>query len=307
MEGSAVKREAMDALIRRVAALEGREWPDSQAETWQHVWEVTGVDNGTCTVRCRYDNDNLIETAELTGVVYDADNAPAVGDIGLLVRLGSGALFFFSKPRKVLVYTPKYARCLQEHGSASYVLYEQEYSSGSWSTIKDTLGVWKFEVPILLCEGERGLVTFEDEYWSQIMFDRSTGEGTARDIRAAGKFCVLLEDFNINTITRAGLEALTSADSQYLWWASSGATPTTDLDAWWKGLGVGDPSANYNVWHAYSETYDKVYGAALFSNDGWNTYVGTPDETAIRRLMLAGDPLEAVVRASVLAGSDTER
>ena len=61
------------------------------------VVEVTAVDTGagTCTVKRRFDNDQLIDATERSGIVYDTE--PSVGDIGIIGKLGSGAPFFFER------------------------------------------------------------------------------------------------------------------------------------------------------------------------------------------------------------------
>jgi len=73
------------------------------------LFRVTAVDTeaGTCTVQRPYDLESLAEGTEITGVLYDPDNEPAVDDLGVLMRLANGALFFFAGGRASLMLIAK--------------------------------------------------------------------------------------------------------------------------------------------------------------------------------------------------------
>lgn len=64
------------------------------------LWEVTAVQTGPETVTIkRVDNIDfdLNDPSEKEDILYDPDKTPSVGDTGLLIRLGGGALLFFSR------------------------------------------------------------------------------------------------------------------------------------------------------------------------------------------------------------------
>ena len=84
------------ALEQRLEYLERQRGPVPETHSrLPGIVEVTAVDTGagTCTVKRRFDNDNLIDATERSGVVYD--DQPSIGDIGIIGRYGDGHLFFF--------------------------------------------------------------------------------------------------------------------------------------------------------------------------------------------------------------------
>lgn len=75
------------------------------------LWEVTAVQTGPGTVTIKRASNiafDLNDLSEKTDILYDPDKTPSVGDTGLLIRLGNGSLFFFSRDivaRAVELYT----------------------------------------------------------------------------------------------------------------------------------------------------------------------------------------------------------
>lgn len=66
----------------------------------ESLWEVTAVDTGDEVVtlkRVQDTDDNLNDPSETEDVAYDLDDVPAVGNRGLIIRLGDGTRFFFRR------------------------------------------------------------------------------------------------------------------------------------------------------------------------------------------------------------------
>ena len=66
----------------------------------ESLWEVTVVNTTDKVVtlkRVQDTDDNLNDRSETIDVAYDPDNEPAVGDRGLIIRLGDGTRFFFKR------------------------------------------------------------------------------------------------------------------------------------------------------------------------------------------------------------------
>ncbi len=111
-KGVTFTRKSADRISNVVREVENRPYPIN--ETQRHrggglgrstLWEITEIQNDpeqpdplTCTIRRVTNTDwDLNEPSEKTAILYDPDNEPAVGDRGLLIRLGSGSLFFFKR------------------------------------------------------------------------------------------------------------------------------------------------------------------------------------------------------------------
>ena len=90
-----MKGTTKDGLERRLIDVERRGEPAESGVERQRLWRVVSVDNGTLTAKQVYDaSENMIDISSVAGVAYDADNAPMADDLGTLVRLGDGSLFF---------------------------------------------------------------------------------------------------------------------------------------------------------------------------------------------------------------------
>ncbi len=66
----------------------------------ESLWEVTEVQTEEKTVtlkRVQDTDDNLNDRSETFDVAYDPNNEPAIGDRGMIIRLGHGTRFFFSR------------------------------------------------------------------------------------------------------------------------------------------------------------------------------------------------------------------
>ena len=97
-ERIAQRNLSVETLEERVTALEDRPAVDADHDRPPNLWKVVSVDNGTCTVKAVYDSsENVIDATARAGIHYDAGNAPSADDLGTILRLGDGSLFFFSR------------------------------------------------------------------------------------------------------------------------------------------------------------------------------------------------------------------
>lgn len=106
-EGVQFTKPASKRIADTVRSVEGRPFPNNKLQRRRSgvgsrstLWEVTAVQTGPETVtikRVKNQDGDLIDASEKTDILYDPDNEPAVGDRGLLIRLGNGNLFFFRR------------------------------------------------------------------------------------------------------------------------------------------------------------------------------------------------------------------
>lgn len=101
-------QKSADRISDVVREVEGRPFPETVSDRRRAgglgrstLWEVTAVQTGPGTVTIKRVSNidfDLNDPSEKEDILYDPDNAPSVGDRGLLIRLGEGPLFFFRRP-----------------------------------------------------------------------------------------------------------------------------------------------------------------------------------------------------------------
>lgn len=116
------------------------------------LWEVTAVQTGPETVtikRVANIDFDLNDPSEKTDILYDPDNAPSVGDRGLLIRLGNGSLFFFKPAVKIRSYANE-AAVVKDTAPDTTFDYNADGHTIYFSPTLDQRLVYKFPKPILM-------------------------------------------------------------------------------------------------------------------------------------------------------------
>ncbi len=168
--------------------------------TMQSLFEVTAVQTGAETVtlkRVQDTDDNLNDRSETLDVAYDPNNEPAVGDRGLIIRLGNGTRFFFRRAAEAVTryYIAEHAYVKDDDVNTNFgyptnanVFYE--VNGAEW------VSIFKFDkqVDIEPTDFERYQVVFASLY-NGIQY-HSTGN-VAYSIRLKA----IKEDFDASAIT----------------------------------------------------------------------------------------------------------
>ena len=292
-----MKGTTKDGLERRLIDVERRGEPVESSVERQRLWRVVSVDNGTLTAKQVYDaSENMIDISSVAGVAYDADNAPVADDLGTLLRLGDGSLFFFSRPGlTATVYVPANVRIIQEVGASNDLVLEHTYN-GSFSVTTETFYAWKFDNEIGL--GGNDLVI-----WGFFGFAKGAYIGGGTIGNGGGHFKVYLisEDFTLGTLDKATLLTLdTILIEQFGVEVLLSGTDTGPSASW-------NP-ARYGIVAStapYVTTGKSVFGLACLSN-GLTIGGGAPQAGDVKWLKA----LQAQVvtpRCAVIANSETSR
>ncbi len=199
------------------------------------VWEVTAVNElvSYVTVQAVADTGGGLSPESEVSVPYFSDeDTPELGDRGTITRTWEGALVFFPRRLdKVLpqVYVPDEARLLVHinlPGTAEtkignwgrYIVAPPP--DGGWETRYAAYGVWKFGTRIRLGANRSAIVWSDD-------IGKLEVEGLGRRIHYGNgtvKFGVILEDFDIDTLTGSEFGALDKGLTEWSFSTGYGST-----------------------------------------------------------------------------------
>lgn len=87
------------------------------------LWEVTAVQETpkTVTVKRVLNQDGILIDASLkSGVLYDPDTKPSIGERGLIIRLGEGSLFFFRREAARRIFITEHSHTLASSPDATF-------------------------------------------------------------------------------------------------------------------------------------------------------------------------------------------
>ncbi len=175
------------------------------------LWEVTAVQTGPGTVTIKRVSNiafDLNDPSEKIDILYDPDNEPAVGDRGLLIRLGNGNLFFFKRDIGVeILQTIEYAYVNEDVPGSNFGYPTQAKARQYFPDINnDRWAIMKFSSPAVgsykeiifaevLSVGSRIFISSDNQ-------DFNTGEHADLHI------FTIDQDFDASTITWTTAQSL---------------------------------------------------------------------------------------------------
>ncbi len=160
-------RKAAERISNVVKEVENRPFPTNQTQRRRGgglgrstLWEVTEVfpaaDPPTCTIKRVSNIDfDLNDPSEKTDILYDPNIPVSEGDTGILIRLGEGDLFFFSRRGRFIEYIPFINLVNAGLPDTSYppvgaaIIGDPNTYSGGRTGNMDQIGVCKFQSPLI--------------------------------------------------------------------------------------------------------------------------------------------------------------
>lgn len=253
---------------------------------------------------CKYLEADGTEGGEIT--CRRANGADvADGDVGVLTLDSSGQYIFFLKEGDTVantVYTPNNVRLIQEVGAPDEVELRLAYN-GSWSVSKDGLLVWKFDSTLSVGASDRVLIWTERiHHWVKY-----NGTSKMQQIQVNCYLYAILENFTLNTLTRAQLEALTVAgDDHEIMGVASSSSKATDLGGAYATASAGNEYAQLcTKWEpAGAQT---IYGVALYFDDTITCTGDTPTTNDEADSVVQGTSSSSDVFVTIVSDTDTGR
>ncbi len=187
------------------------------------LFEVISVDSPNVTVdlkRVQDTDDNLNDRSETEDIAYDPDDAPVVGDRGLVVRLGDGTRFFFKRRaalNRVFMQSAAYVKSdlpTQTFGYPDTAVCKRfnTPSTESW------IAIFKFQNVLPLLDPLPGsgakLIVFPQYAPSGESFWESYNPGGGSSYNVLVAPYSIKQDFDISTVTYNSWSALTKQGMQ---------------------------------------------------------------------------------------------
>ncbi len=169
------------------------------------LWEVTAVQTGPETVTIkRVDNTDfdLNDPSEKTDILYDPNDAPSVGDRGLLIRLGSGSLYFFRRLGINRIYIDKISTVIPASPDSSYL------DTGTAIIINPTnvtiqIGIFKFTSPLpyiaAITDSEDVFLSLKQTTLFGRPLSTTVSVGKVQELNLVPK--LIVQDFDITNLT----------------------------------------------------------------------------------------------------------
>lgn len=230
--------------------------------------------------------------AGAVGDLLGAQDGAWLANVGEVLKIVRGTVdgvvvcFFVHSWADGGSYEPANSKIVNEVGADSKVIFRDEYN-GSWSTVSDSFALYKFDTPVVVSADCHACAYARTYLLPQASCRLGPAVGEV-EIKSRFHFAALIEDFDYDTLDRAGLEALTMRERPTMFAASAadkGLTPyATDLEA--KG-GGGSPTLTLSAMSCDIKPGDTVYGFALYWHDSFYAQVGTAITNAYREMDLS--------------------
>jgi hypothetical protein len=225
----------------------------------QSLFEVTAVQTGEETVtlkRVQDTDDNLNDRSESIDIAYDPNNVPAVGDRGLVIRLGNGTRFFFKRDVGVRHFFRESALVKSSAPNTTF-----NYNGNQHTVLNDASNdnniIYKLGSPILLSHiASDSIICIGTRAPGQPSWITSQTSGNGEAII----FCnPIIQDFDCSAITYNQLAGLSYGPHRYGDWLRFPSDGDSIRAGWWSDFS--DTVPNFMVFSAQAFTGGQtVYG-----------------------------------------------